>query len=904
MADWTFIIPAEYRGSFPNLGPQNQVHVPVFDFENISDQLASAREQIAAATGLPITEIEAFTGGPTDEPRGVNITRATTSTFGLVSPQNRNVGVGPGEGGSYSGTSGYNPYNVNQLPPMNFTIGGAAEPGGLFGGPEISDAELMAQAESNKLTQGIINPVEQTGFSPFLPGFSQPLNPSVTNLPTSIGGSYVNYSEADAEQLLKAKKFAHEDSQKKIREAKELAIDKLGDQFWEALEKTKKEIFLPEVEPKDGPEDNNAIGDSELWETIGADLVDRGEAVDIRELIDNPDQYLSNLPKDQRDVVYEDAAGVSSLNPWLEQAMILAGQQAGYISEQQIQFIESSAMRDIAVHQRESALEVAEAEGESREAIATLETDANTEIARLDRNLRESEFRYLDTKNTLEFNLQQRAQQNEYNLLVRQGKRSESDAVRQHALSIEQVATERETAGLQFKTEQARLESAERERIRIQEAQLAEQASQREQFFEQQRVELEQYTQQTNLQRMQDELTAQVQKEIAQQRTITDVRVADIQKNTAIEAGEKERLIALRQSEEAEAIADLQREAQVTVAGIQASTSLQAAQAQAGGVTGAAALGAEAASPFGYVGAGIDPVDRAQRLTEAQTILGEQFNPYALSGTQFTDMQGLQARAGATPFGAFVTAPATEQQQAQTYGDLLALQQAQAAQGPFQAAQLGQGMGDISTILRGGLTPQQQLALAQAPGNPFGLTAQQQIDLQGTLARGGNTAVQQQTLAESLARGGLSVQDQLALAGMQARGGITDENEFMALQQSLARGGLTPTQRLTEVQAGAAPQNMANYLNFIGNPAAVGFAGQSGFLQNVADSPEGNIPASLFGLNVPQNAPTVPVNPTLGDLTDLSDEQLGFYQGQMAAQNYQTPSQIYQQAQTVTPQGV
>ena len=209
-------------------------------------------------------------------------------------------------------------------------------------------------------------------------------------------------------------------------------------------------------------------------------------------------------------------------------------------------------------------------------------------------------------------------------------------------------------------------------------------------------------------------------------------------------------------------------------------------------------------------------------------------------------MQNVAAQAGATPFGALATAPDAR------YEDILGVQQAQAAAGPFQAAQLGQGMGDISTILRGGLTPEQQLALAQAPGNPFGFTA----------------------------------------------------NEAMALQNSLARGGLTPEQRLAEVQAGAAPQNMANYLNFIGNPAAVGFAGQSGMLQNIADSPEGNIPASLFGLNVPQSSPTVPTNPTMADLTDLTDEQLGFYQGQMAAQNYQTPSQIFQQAQTVTPQGV
>jgi len=291
-------------------------------------------------------------------------------------------------------------------------------------------------------------------------------------------------------------------------------------------------------------------------------------------------------------------------------------------------------------------------------------------------------------------------------------------------------------------------------------------------------------------------------------RQSTNIALAEIQANTRITELEKTNIIA----------------------GLQAGATTAAATTQAGAITGAAALQAEAAGPFGYVGAGADPVDRAQRLTDAQSILGAQYNP----------------QAGATPFGALATAPDAR------YQDILDLQQAQAAQGPFQAAELGQQMADIGTIQRGGLTPEQQLALAQAPGNPFGFTA----------------------------------------------------NEAMALQNSLARGGLTPTQRLAEVQAGAAPQNMANYLNFIGNPAAVGFAGQTGFLQNMADSPEGNLPASLFGLNVPQNAPTVPTNPTMADLTDLTDEQLGFYQGQQAAQNYQTPSQIFQQAQMVTPQGV
>ena len=347
-----------------------------------------------------------------------------------------------------------------------------------------------------------------------------------------------------------------------------------------------------------------------------------------------------------------------------------------------------------------------------------------------------------------------------------------------------------------------------------------------------------------------NEVVAQIQADAGQ-------AIAEIQSDTMLSQQEKDFEIAEIQTAASEAIAITQANANKAIATTQAGATTQAATTQAGAtttaattqagaITGAAALQAEAAGPFGYVGAGADPVDRAQRLTDAQSILGAQYNPYDLTNAQFTGMQDVAAQAGATPFGALATAPDAR------YQDILGVQQAQAAQGPFQAAQLGQGMGDISTILRGGLTPEQQLALAQAPGNPFGFTA----------------------------------------------------NEAMALQNSLARGGLTPTQRLAEVQAGAAPQNMANYLNFIGNPAAVGFAGQSGFLQNMADSPEGNLPASLFGLNVPQNAPTVPTNPTMAALTDLTDEQLGFYQGQQAAQNYQTPSQIFQQAQMVTPQGV
>jgi hypothetical protein len=146
-----------------------------------------------------------------------------------------------------------------------------------------------------------------------------------------------------------------------------------------------------------------------------------------------------------------------------------------------------------------------------------------------------------------------------------------------------------------------------------------------------------------------------------------------------------------------------------------------------------------------------------QRLAE----LGTQYNPFSETAQNRLDLARAQASGGLT-----------------NELNILAAQQAAAANNPFAAAQLGIDIGNISTILRGGLTPNQQLALAQAPGNPFGLTAQQQIDLQNQLARGGLTAQEQSALVGLQARGGLTVQEQLNLAGFQARGGLTAQERL------------------------------------------------------------------------------------------------------------------------------
>ena len=379
---------------------------------------------------------------------------------------------------------------------------------------------------------------------------------------------------------------------------------------------------------------------------------------------------------------------------------------------------------------------------------------------------------------------------------------------------------------------------------------------------------------------------------VAEKRGASEEEVATIQANAS-------KAIAAVQAEAEKAVATTQAGAQEAVATTQAGATTEAAASQAAAQTTAAVAAAQAASPFGYL-AQADERDRNLALQDITSIYGhmnrpemaqvQASGPFGFVGQtpeagytpdQVEQLMGIiqqqqQAQSLAAlrdnPFAAAIYAqqvagpegtPVVGPEQALSISGI-PLRQSElqaAASGPYGYMQERIGTGDpferirglqeVSEILRGGVTPEQQLALAQAPGNPFGLTAQQQIDL----------------------------------------------------QTELARGGLTPAQRLAEVQASAAPQNMANYLNFIGDPSAVGFASQSGMLQNIADSPEGNIPASLFGLNTPQSTSQVPVNPTLANLSDLSDEQLGFYQGQQAAQGI-TPSQSLRSAAEVTPMGV
>ncbi|MBN86524.1 MAG: hypothetical protein CL885_03275 [Dehalococcoidia bacterium] len=816
MADFTYLVPDGYRQFFPGLAAtQNQIYVGGDEF--INDE--RARQHIAELTKMPIEAVRGFPGGKQ------NVKIGLPMTFALLDP--------PAFGAEYPDIS----EGLNQAIPEALTGDSSI----VFGseGPRAAVDVVPTASEELRAAQ---------------------IDQEIANL--NLSNDYVKTAKTNVRNQKSA----------------ELAetISDLGDQLKLDLEASRNKW-----EEKSEEWNKTIIGgdtkeeSTDFWATMGADLEERGEALSFQAIIDNPEEFLTGLEDDDAKLIWKDpTTGFRQLNPWVSEALTIADNQAGYISKEQIALIENQGLIELAKLEKESQLELLEEEGASQKEITELKIEADKAIADINEANRIREFNYLNKKEEYQFQLQQRMQEQEYDLLVKQGEQSENAANRQHAELMKQFQIQQEQNVQQFDLQMQQLEDQ-----RLQEAQQFE----LQQIQDQQQFELQQKAAADALAIQSREIERQIERDRVNAEA--NKRIAEIEKEGVIETVsvqkqiseiERQRDVRLAEIAQREILGTGAQNLQATLRGFEAQE-LQAAETAAAQIA-AAQSAAAAAGPFGFLAQplpeGLTPEQREALVLEREAQLAaiqqQQYNPYNLTNQEFQDLQALQAETGATPFGALTTAPENR------YQEVLSLQQAQAAQGPFQAAQLGQEMADISTILRGGLTPTQQVALARAPGNPFGLTAQQQIDLQNQLARSG----------------------------------ITDENEFMAFQNSLARGGLTAPQRLAEIQASAAPQNMANYLNFIGNPSAVGFASQTGMLQNIADSPEGNIPASLFGLNTPQSTPQVqgtpqvPVNPTLSDLTDLSDEQLGFYQGQMAAQQSLTPSQIFQQAQTVTPQGV
>jgi hypothetical protein len=233
----------------------------------------------------------------------------------------------------------------------------------------------------------------------------------------------------------------------------------------------------------------------------------------------------------------------------------------------------------------------------------------------------------------------------------------------------------------------------------------------------------------------------------------------------------------------------------------------------------------------------------------------------------------------------------------QAGAQLGAAQASAGAASPYGFLQQGGTSNQLEEIFAG----QNAVGLAQA--NPYGQTAADRQLLQAT---------QFNPYALTNAQG-------YGLGQAQAA-----NNPYAAAQRGqsqtgidqILRGGLSADQRLAEINAGQSGQNFANQLNFMSNPSAIGFASEQGLfgggnnqiLQDINNSPEGNVPGSLFGFNSPSpagaggNQTTNTGNFNANTLRNASDEQIGFLQGAASAGG-QTPSEFNQQVESFTPQG-
>ena len=440
--------------------------------------------------------------------------------------------------------------------------------------------------------------------------------------------------------------------------------------------------------------------------------------------------------------------------------------------------------------------------------------------------------------------------------------------------------------------------------------------------------------------RISDQQIAQIQKSTA-------VQVAQFQKSEAISVAQREGItgkalasintksderIATAQALADQAIATTQAgaitdaattnaEAQKNIAGTQGVTDVSVATIGAGGQLGAAEAAAGAASPFGFMNQGGNETDLASIYEQLNEVglaeaaaresqagaanVAAQNNAFSFAagqGDKFNQNQiaQLAANSAAGLAAGGQTESARLQSEAQT-----AIAQIQSSVGldqnnkEYQIAQIVDQTQRAVAAIQGG--SQQNVAQAQA-GGQIG-AAQAGASGFGALLSG-NAGVNQQ--ANEILR---------AQAANNAYGSAQLGQDQSRIDQIL-RGGLSADQRLAEINAGQSGQNFANQLNFMSNPSAVGFATEQGLfggqnnqvLQDINNSPEGNVPGSLFGFNSPSpagaggNQTTNTGNFNANTLRNASDEQIGFLQGAASAGG-QTPSEFNQQVESFTPQG-
>ena len=218
----------------------------------------------------------------------------------------------------------------------------------------------------------------------------------------------------------------------------------------------------------------------------------------------------------------------------------------------------------------------------------------------------------------------------------------------------------------------------------------------------------------------------------------------------------------------------------------------------------------------------------------------------AFSTQRGAESSDLASRFGtSTPFGAIAGLGGTS-------ADAVGLAELQARAGvsnPYGALGTGSGIGDIGTILRGGLSVEQQSALA------------------GMQARGGLTA--QERLAEQR----LGILPSLFQTSPQALGGL-----------SRVLGGEDALQRAL------AP--------FFGGVASQGAAPQQGITQNISGSPFGGQPVNM-NIAGPAAAQQPSFRPTLGDYQGAGMFEQGGLQAQAGFAGQELPKFLGE----VSPQG-
>jgi hypothetical protein len=305
-------------------------------------------------------------------------------------------------------------------------------------------------------------------------------------------------------------------------------------------------------------------------------------------------------------------------------------------------------------------------------------------------------------------------------------------------------------------------------------------------------------------------------------------------------------------------------------------------------------------------------------LTQAQLAtdieLEQIAQTYGLSPEQAFELREITAKGSAQDLGALLAAGGSADQIRQVLQSRADSPAAAAQFGatPFGAlSKAGAEVSDLENALRiqaaGGLTDEDNILQAQlAQFNPFEETASERLERARAEASGGLTS---------------------ELNIMAAKQAANANNPFAALQLNqsiedigtILRGGLTAEQQRKLALANQAGQMQSNFLNFIGNPYAVGAARTFGSsmppfntqqLQQISDSPSGMIPAFITGLNdSPFNLPATESiggarglgeNFTMGQFDDLSETEQESVTGQLAAYGI-TPDQLQEKASSYTP---